>query len=507
MPDTRTNNKHQADDHKPTHWSMVAVIIFFCAPVGALMVALAARNKDANNGVIGELLILAALIALGYGIWQELRLHHLAYERERLAIATQRTQVRLAQQATQRLSPIIEMADGSSSVKVQNSWPTPHTKVTEEKPAPPLLAAPPIFDMLSIYRQPGQRGLFLARPALGQDIYVKPGDLCHGAFNAMTGGGKTSLERSLITGLKAMDKIVILADMKFAPVTEDGLDWRPIARSILRQDMLAIDGEYMPCLLIEPARIFALIRWLALTELPRRLEMRKRGDFTFKTYYVFLEEVIAMMVLYPDLAQYITQIIALGRELRVFLFTAAQNFLVKDVKLSGGARENFQTAYFLGGDDHSGALLLDLTKKQLTDFISVNKLTLGNGLGLLRNNVAVPKAQLVRCGWASNESVYYMLGRADNFDLTTEMDYQGRTTRPFEPDIRTRRVVTGSLVNEPIRPMEDTTSLYQFSEVERPIVIALYKSLRSIDKVLRTMKKSARYHRDAARILREENLT
>ncbi len=47
---------------------------------------------------------------------------------------------------------------------------------------------------------------------------------------------------------------------------------------------------------------------------------------------------------------------------------------------------------------------------------------------------------------------------------------------------------------------------YSFTEVERPILINLYRQHRSIDKVLRMMRKSARYQKDASRILKEERL-
>ncbi len=68
---------------------------------------------------------------------------------------------------------------------------------------------------------------------------------------------------------------------------------------------------------------------------------------------------------------------------------------------------------------------------------------LGKGIGMLRNNVRVPQATLVRLGFASNESVYYLHGRADNFTLLPEQT--GRHTpftlvRPDQPAPATEKL-------------------------------------------------------------------
>lgn len=47
---------------------------------------------------------------------------------------------------------------------------------------------------------------------------------------------------------------------------------------------------------------------------------------------------------------------------------------------------------------------------------------------------------------------------------------------------------------------------YLFSETEKPILINLYNRFHSIEECLKTMKKGARYHKDASRMLREAGL-
>jgi hypothetical protein len=56
-------------------------------------------------------------------------------------------------------------------------------------------------------------------------------------------------------------------------------------------------------------------------------------------------------------------------------------------------------------------------KRELMQFLSTNNILLGKGLAMMRNNTVAPQARLVRTGWASNDALYYLLGRADNFKL------------------------------------------------------------------------------------------
>src|SRR5579859_822664 len=180
-----------------------------------------------------------------------------------------------------------------------------------------------------------------------------------------------------------------------------------------------MDGRVyeVPCLVRDEDDIAAVLHWLAYDEMQRRLIMRDNEDFSFPTLYTFLEEMLAFIKVHPEAAEDVVRIIALGRELRIKLFTAAQNFLGKDTKLTGGAKENFETAYFLGGDTYSAAKLLDVSQKELNAWLTTHRIDLGKGLALLRNNTAAPQPRLVRVGMASNESVYYHHGRADGFKL------------------------------------------------------------------------------------------
>ena len=266
--------------------------------------------------------------------------------------------------------------------------------------------------------------VFLGKGMDGHGIFCRASQLHHGCFNAATGRGKTVLERGILTQLIHIGHHVVLCDLKFTLMTEDKLDYRPIAKRLYEQPFIRLaEGYHLPSLVRKEAQIAALLHHLAYTEINTRLNMRARGDYSFATLDVFVEELTALIKAYPKVADDIVRIVALGRELRVNVFTAAQNFLVRDINMSGGARENFITAYFLGGDMRSGSQILDMSLKELDGFLRANNIELGRGIGMLRNEFVQPEAALVSLGTASNEAIYYLLGRADGFtlpDLTTD---------------------------------------------------------------------------------------
>lgn len=284
------------------------------------------------------------------------------------------------------------------------------------------LAIPPAYDLFDIFATqqitPEQIFLGKCRRETQELLFAKASQLHHAAFSASTGYGKTTLIRGIIPQLLRIGHRVLIADLKYTDVTEKGEDWRPIAARIGEQEPLTLaQGYRLPNILRREEHIAALLYWLAYPEMQRRLDMRARRNFSYETLDVFLEELIALTLAYPQVTRYILRIISLGRELRLNLFTTAQNMQVSSVGLSGGAREQFSTAWFLGGDESSAAALLDMTRKELSDFLHGNNIILGQGLGMMRNNYIMPTAGIVRLGYSSNESVYSLLGKAEHFVL------------------------------------------------------------------------------------------
>lgn len=341
---------------------------------------------------------------------------------------------------------------------------------------PGKIQVPGAYDLVDIFRTMdiAKDYIFLAKTEDGAVTVDASKQLCHGVFNAVTGRGKTIIERGIEMQLLKAGHEVIHADLKFTLIDEKGLDYRPMAKALLDQG--SISGCDLPHLLMAPEQIRSMIEWAVLTEVPRRLELYHAGSHTYKTLYIFLEEFLYLVKLYPEIAEWVECLIIVGRSLGIKLFTVAQNFLARDTKLSGAMRENFETAFYLGGDDHSGAVILDMGKRELMQFLSVNNIVLGQGLTMMRNNTVAPQARLVRTGMASNDALYYLLGRADNFKLpgtlsglyggielqrgeTQSRQSQGQTTMVMESSSHEKN--TGPL---PALPKESINGLAEAAE-------------------------------------------
>lgn len=257
--------------------------------------------------------------------------------------------------------------------------------------------------------------------------------LCHVAHDASTGGGKTSQVRLEIAMLLKVGATVLLGNPHFAPVDRAGLDWRPIAAAIERQGLIDLgEGQHVYGLMRHLQDIRNTLAWLSLREIDRRFTLQARGNFGWSPLYFVIDELPVLTKRFPECADYLVDIIQRGRAVDVLAVTNAQSFLVDNTGLSGGARENFNTAYFLGGSTYSGAVLLDMTKKMLESTLAKEGVALGKGVGMLRNNEAVPQAQLVRLPKSTNEGLYYLLGRADGWELP-EFRQRGARPEPMTP--------------------------------------------------------------------------
>jgi hypothetical protein len=124
---------------------------------------------------------------------------------------------------------------------------------------------------------------------------------------------------------------------------------------------------------------------------------------------------------YKHLGPMISPLLSVGRSLGIKMFCAAQNFQVQNLKINSGMRENFESAWFLGGDLNSGAALLDLSPRALSQLLTENNIQLGKGVNVFRNNAVAYDARVMRGGLASDDFVYWLLGKADDFKLPDEM--------------------------------------------------------------------------------------
>ena len=274
------------------------------------------------------------------------------------------------------------------------------------------------YDLLDVVDQIPDDQVFLGMDHYGRVLGCDPEkDLCHGALNAITGRGKTILVRGLETQLLAMGCEVVHADIKFSLSDESKNDYRPIARALLAEEQINMNGMYLPHLLLREDHICHMLEWLAGPELQRRLAMYAQGDHSYGVFFLFLEELAYLITKYKELGKLIGTILVVGRSLGIKVMAVAQNFQVQNLKINSGMRENFESAWYLGGDMDSGASVLDLSEADLKMILSQHNIQLGKGVSLFRNNMVAFDPVVLRTGMASNEFVYHFLGRADGFLL------------------------------------------------------------------------------------------
>lgn len=310
-------------------------------------------------------------------------------------------------------------------------------KVQEIREDQRLLEAPlpgpcDFSDILSGWR-PSQQEILLALAPGNQRLVVPVPALCHVALAGATGGGKSSLMRLLLSQLLYVGARVGLADPHFAPIDpESGEDWRPISSRLTMPPATSYTD------------ISDMLLWLAKEELPKRLERRRAGLPVGQAFFLALDELPAIVAHVPEAPDAMAEILREGRKVGLYLVSAAQDWLVKTIGGSGGVRDCFRTAFYVGGDATSARVLLDVKG-------AVDDGSLGQGIVMLRSK-ATPKASLTRVPYASNNALEILLPYAVpvpttssllnplQFPFNDEVVEADKSTSEGALDVRTLRV-------------------------------------------------------------------
>lgn len=287
----------------------------------------------------------------------------------------------------------------------------------EGTPAPALL--PPPLDMAALGHTPRPDAILLAVDAAGP-ITVPAPALWHVATAGPTGNGKSNFHRLMMAQLLAMGARVAVGDPKWTAYdAQQDEDWRPIARRL----------ALAPA--VTAPQVADLLSWSA-EELQRRLDARRDGHKPGGPYFLVLDELPWIFEHVKGSDRAIGELVRLGRGVGLFVMAAAQDFLVKTTGLSG-ARDNFRTCAYLGGDLKTGSVLLDIPQKDLAPLES----QLGVGLAVLRSAATSPP-RIVRIPYMSNAALYQMLGDAPadgGIGLgalrASQAESQRETQRPF----------------------------------------------------------------------------
>lgn len=259
-------------------------------------------------------------------------------------------------------------------------------------PEPVSTALPGAVDLASLNCTPTIDHILLGIDELGQ-ITVSVQDLCHVALLGSTGGGKSNLLRLIIPQLQKIGASVILADPHYAPLDpENGDDWRPIADRLIHAPAVsaaAIDQELS----------------FMLDELGRRLEKRNKNEPLGQHLFFAFDELPVICDLVKDAPARLGKLLREGRKVGLLTVGASQSMLIKEIGGSSTMRDQYRTAFYVGGDRKSAAAMLDMPERTIDDG------PLGKGIVLLRSKATAP-ARLVRVPLVSNASLYQLLSVA-----------------------------------------------------------------------------------------------
>lgn len=112
-----------------------------------------------------------------------------------------------------------------------------------------------------------------------------------------------------------------------------------------------------------------------------------------------------MLTAVPTAIETLERVLRGGRKVGVYLFASSQDMLTRTLGTGGAIREAFRTAIYSGGDIHSAATLLALSRRDLQQVEG----QLSQGVVLLRSAVTQP-AQMVRVPQVDSAGVAAMLG-------------------------------------------------------------------------------------------------
>ena len=301
---------------------------------------------------------------------------------------TQATSAAMPRFSGQARSERINVYNGSTSVAQPAASVQPDIRVeraTHTLPGPVELHR-------ALPAAPSLDRLLIAQTENGPVTVAAP-DLVHVALVGNTGGGKSNLLRLLIAQIIAAGGQVMLIDPHYTPVDVKDRragDWRPIEAGLIAPP--AYETPHI-------AAVFSQVE----DELDSRLR-RRRGGWSGEPQFIAIDELPVIAQSVPDGLRVLTRVLREGRKVDLFAVAAAQDLLVKTLGTGGAVRDNFRTAYYLGGDTHSAAVLLDMPRRDITQA----ETQLRTGVALLRSK-ATPQARLVAVPYATDAAIYGLL--------------------------------------------------------------------------------------------------
>jgi hypothetical protein len=338
-------------------------------------------------------------------------------------------------------------------------------------PEPVSAGLPGALDLSALDCTPTFNHIMLGIDEIGQ-ITVSVQDLCHVALLGSTGGGKSNLLRLILPQLQKIGASVILADPHYAPLDpENGDDWRPIADRLIHAPAVsaaAIDQELS----------------FMLDELARRLEKRNKNEPSGVPLFFAFDELPVICNLIKDAPARLGKLLREGRKVGLLTIGASQSMLIKEVGGSSTLRDQYRTAFYVGGDRKSAAAMLDMPERQIDDG------PLGKGVVLLRSKATAP-ARLVRVPLVSNASLYELLNIAQSGVVAPTEPLSNPCQSAFEfagmaqPRQRSDSASTAQSDSGNTAPASAIPQALPTAEAAR--VIALFRAKKSVGDIIREL--------------------
>ena len=229
--------------------------------------------------------------------------------------------------------------------------------------------------------------------------------------------------------------------------TRSGDDWRTIRANLRMQPAFRYRD------------IRELLAWL-VGEIDQRLAMRRSGQVWDTSLFLAFDEYPLIAQNVPEAADLVGRTLREGRKVDVFVLGAFQDALVRSLGGDGAVRENYRTAYYLGGDQHTARVLLDVRGR-------VDETHLGHGVALLRSPATTP-AREVRVPRLSNEQIRALLPASTGVEALPGSGPEVAAGSGPEAAVRERRVLqllaAGMSQNEIIRQLWNATGGRAYQE-------------------------------------------
>lgn len=281
-------------------------------------------------------------------------------------------------------------------VEMPASAAAPALPFSQAAPPPLLVAAQ---QPLALIDAALRRNEILLGMEDGQPVTAPVRELCHVGIAGATGGGKSTVLRLLLAQLLAAGASVILADPHYADVDpRSGDDWRTLRANLRLQPAYRYRD------------IRELLAWL-VGEIDQRLAMRRAGQMWEASIFLAFDEYPLIAQNVPEAADLVGRALREGRKVDVFVLGAFQDALVRSLGGDGAVRENYRTAYYLGGDQHTARVLLDVRGR-------VDETRLGHGVALLRSPATTP-AREVQVPRLSNEQIRALLPASTGVEVVS----------------------------------------------------------------------------------------